>query len=164
MTQGSPIFADEPWGFLLSGGFLPAVEANVDGAGTPRVLTPFDSKPPRWIDGAGFAPKASLAFRWMGKDFQAWHVPCSNAAREGKLASGRDAATGVPVHSLYGETQRPTAAMLTGLDGLVFDDVWFNGWDHLHGRRVPPGIEPMGGAQGEQLGEGGGKEVVLGEG
>lgn len=38
------------------------------------------------------------------------------------------------------------------LDGLVFDDVWFNGWDHLHGRRVPPGIEPMGGAQGERLG------------
>ena len=44
-----------------------------------------------------------------------------DAAREGKIASGRDAATGLPVHSLYGETQRPTAAMLTGLDGLVFD-------------------------------------------
>jgi hypothetical protein len=38
------------------------------------------------------------------------------------------------------------------LDGLAFDDVWFNGWDHLHGRRVAPGIEPMGGAQGERLG------------
>ena len=37
------------------------------------------------------------------------------------------------------------------LEGLAFDDVWFNGWDHLHGRRVPPGIEPMGGAQGERL-------------
>lgn len=84
MTQGSPIFADEPWGFLLSGGFLPAVEANVDGAGTPRILTPLNSKPPRWVDGAGFAPKAGMAFRWMGKDFQAWHVPCSNAAREGR--------------------------------------------------------------------------------
>lgn len=44
-----------------------------------------------------------------------------DASREGKIASGRDAATGLPVHSLYGETQRPTAAMLTGLDGLVFD-------------------------------------------
>jgi hypothetical protein len=84
MTQGSPIFADEPWGFLLSGGFLPAVEANVDGAGTPRILTPLNSKPPRWVDGAGFAPKAGMAFRWMGKGFQAWHVPCSNAAREGR--------------------------------------------------------------------------------
>ncbi len=44
-----------------------------------------------------------------------------DAAREGKIASGRDEATGLPIHSLYGETQRPTAAMLTGLDGLVFD-------------------------------------------
>ncbi|MDP1960861.1 MAG: DUF1343 domain-containing protein, partial [Reyranella sp.] len=44
-----------------------------------------------------------------------------DAAREGKIASGRDASTGLPVHSLYGETQRPTAAMLAGLDGLVFD-------------------------------------------
>ncbi|MDP2330717.1 MAG: DUF1343 domain-containing protein [Reyranella sp.] len=44
-----------------------------------------------------------------------------DAAREGKIASSRDEATGLPVHSLYGETQRPTAAMLMGLDGLVFD-------------------------------------------
>ena len=46
MSSAGAIFADEPWGFLLSGGFLPAVEANVDGAGTPRVLTALDSKPP----------------------------------------------------------------------------------------------------------------------
>lgn len=44
-----------------------------------------------------------------------------DAAREGKIASGRDEATGLPVHSLYGETRRPTAAMLASLDGLVFD-------------------------------------------
>ena len=44
-----------------------------------------------------------------------------DAVREGRIASGRDAATGLPIHSLYGETRRPTAAMLTGLDGLVFD-------------------------------------------
>ncbi len=44
-----------------------------------------------------------------------------DAAREGKIASDRDEATGLPVHSLYGETRRPTAAMLAGLDGLVFD-------------------------------------------
>jgi hypothetical protein len=84
MSSAGTIFADEPWGFLLSGGFLPAVEANVDGAGTPRVLTALDSKPPRWVDGAGLAPKAGMAFRWKGQDFQAWHVPCSNAAREGR--------------------------------------------------------------------------------
>lgn len=44
-----------------------------------------------------------------------------DAAREGKIASARDEATGLPVHSLYGETRRPTAAMLTGLDALIFD-------------------------------------------
>jgi uncharacterized protein YbbC (DUF1343 family) len=32
-----------------------------------------------------------------------------------------DEATGLPVYSLYGETERPTDAMLMGLDALVFD-------------------------------------------
>ena len=34
---------------------------------------------------------------------------------------GEEPITGVPVYSLYGETLRPTAAMLTGLDALLFD-------------------------------------------
>ncbi len=38
-----------------------------------------------------------------------------------KVASGQDARTGLPVHSLYGETRKPTPAMLEGLDVLVFD-------------------------------------------
>lgn len=42
------------------------------------------------------------------------------------------------------------------IPGLVFDDVWFNGWEHLHGDPVPPpdevpGLEGMGPAQGERL-------------
>jgi len=37
------------------------------------------------------------------------------------VASGRDAQTGLPVYSLYGKTKVPTAAMLSGLDALVFD-------------------------------------------
>lgn len=37
------------------------------------------------------------------------------------VASGKDAATGVPVHSLYGKTKKPTAAMLSGIDVLVYD-------------------------------------------
>ena len=45
------------------------------------------------------------------------------------------------------------------IPGLVIDDVWFNGFPHLHGGVVPvpgapagpPGLEPMGPAQGEQL-------------
>lgn len=38
-----------------------------------------------------------------------------------KLASSIDRATGVPIHSLYGSSCRPTASMLQGLDILVFD-------------------------------------------
>ena len=37
------------------------------------------------------------------------------------VASARDAATGLPVHSLYGEHREPTPAMLDGIDVLVFD-------------------------------------------
>ncbi len=38
-----------------------------------------------------------------------------------KVASGRDPLTGLPVHSLYGATRKPTAEMLRGVDVLVFD-------------------------------------------
>jgi uncharacterized protein YbbC (DUF1343 family) len=40
---------------------------------------------------------------------------------DAKVASGRDAATNMPVHSLYGENRRPTPDMLRELDALVFD-------------------------------------------
>lgn len=36
-------------------------------------------------------------------------------------ASCRDARTGLPVHSLYGEVRKPTPEMLDGLDVLLFD-------------------------------------------
>ncbi|HSZ20251.1 MAG TPA: DUF1343 domain-containing protein, partial [Candidatus Acidoferrum sp.] len=38
-----------------------------------------------------------------------------------RVSSTTDEATGLRVYSLYGETERPTDAMLTGLDALVFD-------------------------------------------
>jgi uncharacterized protein YbbC (DUF1343 family) len=38
-----------------------------------------------------------------------------------RIEGGRDAATGLVVHSLYGRTQRPTAEMLRGVDVLLFD-------------------------------------------
>lgn len=38
-----------------------------------------------------------------------------------EVPDSRDASTGLPVFSLYGETRVPTAAMLEGLDALVFD-------------------------------------------
>ena len=37
------------------------------------------------------------------------------------IEDGRDAATGLPVFSLYGERRRPAPAQLKGLDTLVFD-------------------------------------------
>ncbi len=40
---------------------------------------------------------------------------------DAKVASGKDEKTGLPIHSLYGETRRPTAAMLDGLDTIVID-------------------------------------------
>ena len=38
-----------------------------------------------------------------------------------RVASGVDAATGLPIYSLYGEVERPTEKMLEGLDALVYD-------------------------------------------
>ena len=38
-----------------------------------------------------------------------------------KIASGVDAKTGVPVHSLYGERQTPSAEMLKDVDVIVYD-------------------------------------------
>jgi uncharacterized protein YbbC (DUF1343 family)/CubicO group peptidase (beta-lactamase class C family) len=38
-----------------------------------------------------------------------------------RVLSSTDAATGLPVYSLYGDTERPTDRMLEGLDALVFD-------------------------------------------
>ena len=40
---------------------------------------------------------------------------------DSKVPSEKDEATGLPIHSLYGETRRPTAAMLQGLDAIVID-------------------------------------------
>ncbi len=40
---------------------------------------------------------------------------------DANVSSSTDAATGLPVYSLYGDTRRPTDEMLNGLDALVFD-------------------------------------------
>jgi len=37
------------------------------------------------------------------------------------IESGIDDGTGLPIHSLYGETRRPTPAMLEGIEVLLFD-------------------------------------------
>jgi uncharacterized protein YbbC (DUF1343 family) len=38
-----------------------------------------------------------------------------------RISSGKDATTGLPIFSLYGESRRPTDEMLQGIDALVFD-------------------------------------------
>ena len=38
-----------------------------------------------------------------------------------KVNSSTDSKTGIPVHSLYGKSRKPTAAMLKGIDVLVYD-------------------------------------------
>ncbi len=38
-----------------------------------------------------------------------------------RVSSTVDAATGLPIYSLYGDTERPTDALLAGIDTLVFD-------------------------------------------
>ena len=40
---------------------------------------------------------------------------------DASVANQADAATGLPVYSLYGATRRPTPEMLRELDALVFD-------------------------------------------
>lgn len=44
-------------------------------------------------------------------------------AQEGgvRIEAGRDTKTGLPIRSLYGQTQKPTAEMLQDVDALVFD-------------------------------------------
>ncbi len=38
-----------------------------------------------------------------------------------KVSNSKDDKTGIPVHSLYGKSRKPTAAMLQGIDVLVYD-------------------------------------------
>ncbi len=45
----------------------------------------------------------------------------TSAAEGASVDSSRDAATGLPVYSLYGKIERPTDQMLEGIDALVFD-------------------------------------------
>ncbi len=44
-----------------------------------------------------------------------------NAADGELISNSTDPVTGLPIYSLYGNTHRPTAAMLSGIDVLVFD-------------------------------------------
>lgn len=49
------------------------------------------------------------------------HGVRANVYAGDKVNSSTDSKTGIPVHSLYGKSRKPTAAMLKGIDVLVYD-------------------------------------------
>ena len=70
----------------------------------------------RTIDILATAPGVRLT-----KLFGPEHGIDGKAAAEKSVSTMRDARTGLPAYSLYGETRRPTAAMLEGIDVMVVD-------------------------------------------
>src|SRR5690606_29444653 len=82
---------------------------------TARVDTA-DGGPPHLIDRLHAAPGVTLAAL-----FGPEHGLRGTAEAGDRVEGGRDAATGAPIHSLYGQRQKPSQAQLAGLDALVFD-------------------------------------------
>ena len=58
---------------------------------------------------------------WLVALFGPEHGFSAAAADGTAVASGRDARTDLPVHSLYGNIRKPTREMLANLDTLIFD-------------------------------------------
>jgi uncharacterized protein YbbC (DUF1343 family) len=58
---------------------------------------------------------------WLAALFSPEHGFAAVAADGEHVASSIDPRTGLPIHSLYGPTQRPTPEMLAGLDAIVVD-------------------------------------------
>jgi len=76
--------------------------------------TGVDSQGRRTIDVLAHAPDVKLVAL-----FSPEHGIAGKA--DAAIANATDAATGLPIYSLYGETRRPTPEMLENLDALVFD-------------------------------------------
>lgn len=70
-------------------------------------------------------PSRLVLQRALGRNFTALYTPEHGLdGREPagfKVASRRDPLTGLPAHSLYGATRKPTPAMLADIDVLLFD-------------------------------------------
>jgi uncharacterized protein YbbC (DUF1343 family) len=96
---------------LVAQGFAPLAGYTV---GLVTNHTGVDGQGRRTIDLLAAAPRVKLA-----AIFSPEHGLLGDANAD--VAHGRDPATGLAVWSLYGTTRRPTAAMLRGLDLLVFD-------------------------------------------
>jgi uncharacterized protein YbbC (DUF1343 family) len=74
----------------------------VDGRGTPTIDLLFNAPDVELV--ALFSPEHGI-----------------RGVLDDKVPSSVDETTGLPIHSLYGETRRPTADILNGIDALVFD-------------------------------------------
>jgi uncharacterized protein YbbC (DUF1343 family) len=124
---------------LLSMGFAPARAASKHSSHAARVQTGLDV-----LEAQKFAPlrgkHVGLITNHTGLDSQGRstvellsHAPSVQlvalfspehglAGRNNdRVSSTKDPSTGLPVHSLYGETVRPTDEMMQGIDALVFD-------------------------------------------
>ena len=77
----TPIFRDEPWGFLLDSELNSnsGKSPTVSGAGSPRVFAPVGSTL-TWGGSAGRAPRAGPTFMWNGIPHCSWHVPAGHLA------------------------------------------------------------------------------------
>lgn len=75
----------------------------------------------RTIDGRSAAAALIEAGVEVALLFGPEHGVSGSAAAGEEVASGRDAETGLPVVSLYGDRRSPDGAALAGLDALVFD-------------------------------------------
>jgi uncharacterized protein YbbC (DUF1343 family) len=76
--------------------------------------TGLDSQGRSTIEALARAPNVKLVALFSPEHGIAGHA-------DEKVSPSKDASTGLPIYSLYGEHLRPTDEMLAGLDALVFD-------------------------------------------
>jgi uncharacterized protein YbbC (DUF1343 family) len=76
--------------------------------------TGVDSQGRRTIDALAHAGDVKLVALFSPEHGMAGRV-------DAPVVNATDGATGLPIYSLYGQTRRPTEAMLKGIDTLVFD-------------------------------------------
>jgi uncharacterized protein YbbC (DUF1343 family) len=126
--------------FLLAPACAPAPDENAPAAAAPATVRPgvevFVANPPALVRGR----RIGLITNHSGKDRQgASTIDLLRAVpdltlvalfspehgirgiAETNVASSVDEATGLPIHSLYGETYKPTPEMLADVDVLVYD-------------------------------------------
>lgn len=98
---------------LEAGGFKPLAGQRVGLVTNPTGVT---SDLRSTVDVLANAPGVKLVALYGPE-----HGVRGDAAAGAKVADAKDAATGLPAYSLYGQTRKPTPEMLRDVDVLVFD-------------------------------------------